>query len=358
MTANIGRPVRVLIVDDSSVVRTVLARGLSADPEIEVVGTACDPYEAREKLVALRPDVMTLDVEMPKMDGVSFLRKLMPQWPVPTIMVSTLTVQGGTRTLEALQAGAVDYIAKPTDPGHNDVAAMLNELRGKVKWAALADMTRWRHRTPTRQAPKVPTDAAGIRRPDAPRLIAIGASTGGVEALNAVLSGLRADMPPIVVVQHMPSTFTPVLAGWLDARSPVTVREARHDEPLEGGTAYIAPGGIHLRVRRRAGALHAALDSETAEISGHRPSVDVLFASVAQAAPRQTMAVLLTGMGRDGADGLLAIRRAGSHTAAQDEVTSLIYGMPRAAVANGAAEQTLPLEGVAPWLIRGVWEAP
>ncbi len=348
----------MLVVDDSAVVRTVLSRGLSADPEIEVVGTACDAYEAREALVALKPDVMTLDIEMPKMDGVSFLRKLMPQWPVPTVMVSTLTVHGGTRTLEALRAGAVDYVAKPTDPDHGDVTGMLYELRSKVKWASQADMTRWRHHTATRQTRWVAPSPSAVRTQDGPRLIAIGASTGGVEALHAVLSTLRAEMPPIVIVQHMPATFTPVLASWLDARSPLTVREARHDEPLEDGTVYLAPGGAHLRVRRRGGALRAALDPQTAEVSGHRPSVDVLFASVAQAAPRESVAVLLTGMGRDGADSLLALRNAGAHTAAQDEATSLVFGMPRAAAAVGAAETILALDKVGPWLVRSVWETP
>jgi len=357
MNAVRTKRIRVLVVDDSAVVRAVLSRGLGADPEIEVVGTAPDPYAARDALMELRPDVMTLDVEMPKMDGVSFLRKLIPQWPIPTVMVSTLTVRGGTRTLEALDAGAIDYVAKPTEPGQSDVAAMLEELRGKVKSAALTDVRRLREQVMARRArrPQAVTPIPTGRAADAPNVIAIGASTGGVEALEAVLSTLRPGMPPVVITQHMPGTFTQVLAGWLDARCPLSVREAAHEARLEDGAVYIASGDAHLRVRRRGGELRSSLDYETAEVSGHRPSVDVLFGSVAQAAGKEAVGVLLTGMGRDGAEGLLKMRQAGARTAAQDEATSLIYGMPRAAVALGATATTLPLDRVGEWLVRTVW---
>lgn len=333
-------PVRVLVVDDSAVMRQYLSSLLSEDPEIEVVGTAPDPHVARERIKALNPDVVTLDVEMPRMDGLTFLRKIMTLRPTPVVMVSTLTQAGTDVTLEALEIGAVDFVAKPTA----DLASAANdlaiELQTKVKAAA---RTRVGMRRGLSAQPKL--------RPQRPRgaiekIVMVGASTGGVEALKTLLMGLPVDCPATLVTQHMPPRFTAAFAERLNRECPMTVSEATHEEPIEPGHVYIAPGAYHLQLARQKGTNICVL-SDSAPVSGHRPSVDVLFHSAASVAGNMAVGVILTGMGKDGADGLLAMRKAGAVTLGQDEDSSLIYGMPRVAFERGAVMRQYPLTQMA-----------
>jgi two-component system chemotaxis response regulator CheB len=334
-----SKPVRVLVVDDSAVMRQLLTMLLSGDPAIEVVGTASDPHIARERIKTLNPDVVTLDVEMPHMDGLTFLRKIMSLRPTPVVMVSARTQAGAEVTLEALEVGAVDFVAKPGDlaAAGEEFAA---ELQGKVKAAA-------RTRVGQRRSPSV---APAPRRPRSGRtqekIVVIGASTGGVEALKILLMGLPPDCPPTLVTQHMPPRFTAAFAQRLNRECPMAVSEAMHGEPIEHGHVYIAPGSHHLQLTRQAGRNHCMLQ-DGAPVSGHRPSVDVLFRSAAQVAGDSAVGVILTGMGKDGAAGMLEMRKAGSITLGQDEQSSLIYGMPRVAFECGAVARQYPLEQLA-----------
>jgi two-component system chemotaxis response regulator CheB len=321
--------VKVLIVDDSAVIRQLLSMLLAEDPEIEVVGTAGDPLIARDRIKELNPDVVTLDVEMPNMDGVTFLRKIMSLRPMPVVMISTLTQAGADTTLEALEIGAVDFIAKPTHDVAAAMAAIAHELQSKVKAAARA---RVGGRSLTSAKAK-PTRREWTGGSD--RIIAIGASTGGVEALKTVLMAMPAVCPPILITQHMPPRFTTAFAERLNRECPMAVSEAVHNEPAEPNHAYIAPGAFHLELVRVGGFYRISLNEEAA-VSGHRPSVDVLFRSVARVAGRSAVGAILTGMGKDGAEGMLEMRNAGAITLGQDEASSLIYGMPRAAFERGA----------------------
>jgi len=335
-----GSPVRVLVVDDSAVMRQLLSTLLSADPEIEVVGTAPDPHVARERIKELNPDVVTLDVEMPRMDGLTFLRKIMTLRPTPVVMVSTLTQAGAEVTLEALEIGAVDFIAKPTHDLANARDGLAIELQTKVKAAA-------RTRVGIRRG--APVDRP-LRAPRAhgggDKIVTIGASTGGVEALKTLLMGLPPDCPPTLITQHMPPRFTAAFAERLNRECPMNVSEATHDQAIEQGHVYIAPGAHHLQLGRR-GPRKVCLLSDMAPVSGHRPSVDVLFHSAAQIAGASAVGVILTGMGKDGADGLLALRNTGAVTLGQDEDSSLIYGMPRVAFERGAVTRQFPLTHMA-----------
>jgi two-component system chemotaxis response regulator CheB len=335
-----GKPVRVLIVDDSALIRQLLTTLLSSDPEIEVVGTADDPYAARERIKALNPDVLTLDVEMPHMDGITFLRKIMTLRPMPVIMVSTLTQAGADITLEALEIGAVDFIAKPSTDAAHALPALARELQAKVKAAARTRMSARAAMT----APAVKKVARSVR-PNG-KIVAIGASTGGVEALKTVLMQLPADCPPIVITQHMPPRFTAAFAQRLDRECPMAVSEAADGDVLEQGHVYIAPGSHHLQVVKSGTGYRCALD-DGPPVSGHRPSVDVLFRSVARVVGRSAIGVILTGMGKDGADGLLELRKAGGLTIGQDEASSLIYGMPQVAFERGAVMRQCSLNQVA-----------
>jgi len=333
-----NRPVRVLVVDDSALVRQVLSRGLAQDPGIEVVGTASDPYVARDRIVELNPDVLTLDVEMPRMDGVEFLRRLMPQRPLPVLMVSALTEDGAQTTFEALEAGAVDFVTKPAADVQRGLTGMLAELREKVKAVAGADVSRWR--------------GSGAPRPAAPRralavttdkVVAIGASTGGTQAVKALLAAVPADMPGTVVVQHMPPGFTRLFAQSLDQACAMEVREARDGDRVLPGLVLVAPGDRHLSVAR-SGGVYLVRREESEKVNGHRPSVDALFESVAREAGANAAGVILTGIGGDGARGLLAMRRAGARTFGQDEASSVVYGMPKTARELGAVEVQGPPE--------------
>jgi two-component system chemotaxis response regulator CheB len=352
-----ARPrIRVLIVDDSALVRRILTEVLSADPALEVVGTASDAYMARDKIKQLNPDVLTLDVEMPKMDGVTFLRNLMRLRPMPVVMVSSLTEHGAEVTLDALAVGAVDYLPKPKI----DIAATLtdyaDELRAKIRSAAAA---RVRPYTGAASAPGVNGVAprlgvdAVLARSSArrqfrttERIIAIGASTGGTEAIKEVLVQLPADTPGIVITQHIPKAFSAAFARRMDACCQMTVYEAEDGQVILPGHVYIAPGDQHLLVVRD-GARYVCRLDDGPPVNRHKPSVDVLFRSVAQQAGRNAVGVILTGMGKDGAVGLKEVREAGGPTIAQDEATSVVWGMPGEAVAIGAAAETLPLGQVA-----------
>ena len=338
-------PVRVLIVDDSAVMRQLLTTLLSADPEIEVVGTAADALAARDRIKALNPDVITLDIEMPGMDGVTFLRKIMTLRPMPVVMFSTLTQAGAEVTLEALEVGAVDFVAKPTSDVATAMAGLASELQSKVKAAARSRTHVRRSAPPARSRERVK-----LKHP-ANKVIVIGASTGGVEALKAVLMGLPSDCPPIVITQHMPPRFTTAFAERLNRECPMRVSEAAHGDRIEPGHAYIAPGAYHLEVARQGSHLACAL-SEAPPVSGHRPSVDVLFRSAARTVGSISVGVILTGMGKDGAQGMLELRRAGAVTLGQDEDSSLIYGMPRAAFEIGAVARQYPLGDMADGIIE------
>jgi len=335
-----GKPVRVLIVDDSALIRQLLTTLLSSDPEIEVVGTADDPYAARDRIKALNPDVVTLDVEMPHMDGITFLRKIMTLRPMPVIMVSTLTQAGADITLEALEIGAVDFIAKPSADAAHALPALASELQAKIKAAARTRMSARAAMT----APAVKKAARTVRHNG--KIVAIGASTGGVEALKTVLMNLPSDCPPIVITQHMPPRFTAAFAQRLNRECPMAVSEAVDGDVIEQGHVYIAPGSHHLQVVKAGAGYRCALD-DGPPTSGHRPSVDVLFRSVARVAGRSAIGVILTGMGKDGADGLLELRKAGGLTIGQDEASSLIYGMPQVAFERGAVMRQCSLNQVA-----------
>lgn len=334
-------PVRVLIVDDSAVMRQLLSTLLSADPEIEVVGTAPDPHVARERIKALNPDVVTLDVEMPHMDGVTFLRKIMTLRPTPVVMISTLTQAGAEITLEALEIGAVDFVAKPTHDLATAMTGLAAELQAKVKGAARA-------RVGVRRAPLLAPRAQPRERSNRSpgKIVVIGASTGGVEALKVVLMGLPPDCPPTLITQHMPPRFTAAFAERLNRECPMTVSQAVHDEIIEPGHVYIAPGSHHLELHRSGGRNTCRL-SDGPPVSGHRPSVDVLFRSAARVAGKSAVGVILTGMGKDGAEGLLELRQAGGQTVGQNEETSLIYGMPRVAYERGGVMRQHSLGQVA-----------
>src|SRR5579859_2809760 len=330
-------PVRVLIVDDSAVMRQLLTSLLEADPEITVVGTAADPYIARDRIKALNPDVVTLDVEMPHMDGLTFLRKIMALRPMPVVMISTLTQSGAETTLEALEIGAVDFIAKPAHEQADRLAELAAELQQKVKTAAQV-------RVAVRRAP-APRPPRRLLRPTG-RIVFVGASTGGVEALKTLLMGLPENCPPTLITQHMPPRFTTGFAERLNRECPMKVSEAADGDVIEAGHAYIAPGSHHLEIVR-AGNGHICRLSDGPPVSGHRPSVDVLFHSAARVCAKSAVAAILTGMGKDGAEGLLELRRAGGVTLGQDEESSLIYGMPRAAFERGAVARQHSLSRMA-----------
>ncbi len=355
-----GKRIRVLVVDDSALVRKLLTEMLSSDPEIEVVDTAQDPFVAREKIKLLNPDVLTLDVEMPRMDGVTFLRNLMRLRPMPVVMVSTLTEQGAEITLDALRYGAVDFITKPKVDIAYTLQDYRDELIAKIKTASQA---RVRQLTGSNTAPeRVPGANVPVDKvlPSAPRqhfrttdrLIAIGASTGGTEAIREVLERLPGvTTPGIVITQHIPASFSGPFAQRMNRCSQLEVSEARDGEQILPGHAYIAPGDQHLMVIRD-GARYRCRLSGDVPVNRHRPSVDVLFRSVAQNVGPNALGVILTGMGKDGALGLKDMREAGAHTIAQDEASSVVWGMPGAAVACGGAVETLPLDDIPAAILR------
>jgi len=337
---------RVLIVDDSALMRQMLAAILTSDPMIEVVGTAPDPLVARDKIKTLAPDVMTLDVEMPGMDGLAFLEKVMALRPMPVVMVSSLTANGAAVTLRAMELGAVDVFCKPDDSAAGGLGRHAAELIEKVKAAGSA---RVRPRAPV-IAPLPRLSTAQVYA-SSDRLVAIGASTGGVEALRAIICALPPDAPPIVIAQHIPPRFSASFAERLDGLAAVRVKEATDGERILAGHVLIAPGDRHLRVRRSGAALIVRTEDGPL-VSGHKPSVDALFHSVAETCGAKAVGVILTGMGRDGADGLLAMRRAGADTVGEDESSCVVYGMPKAAREGGGVMRELPLGRIAEEILR------
>jgi two-component system chemotaxis response regulator CheB len=332
--------IKVLIVDDSALMRQLLTTVLQSDPGIEVVGTANDPLIAREKIKALNPDVITLDIEMPRMDGLSFLERLMALRPTPVVVVSTLTQRGTETALRALELGAVDIVAKPGSDQVSGVPALQAELIAKVRAAA---KTRPRVRPAAQERNLVSMDAPAA---GAERIVAVGASTGGVEALQQLLVGLPANSPAILITQHMPPGFTASFAKRLDDLCRLSVCEAADRQRVLPGNVYIANGRQHLELAR-SGSHYCCRLHDGPLVSGHRPSVDVLFHSFATTAGANALGIILTGMGRDGAEGLLAMRQAGARTFGESEASCLIYGMPKAARELDAVDAELPLAGLA-----------
>lgn len=341
--------VKVLIIDDSALMRSLLKKLIESAPDLEVVGEAPDPLVAREMIKAINPDVLTLDVEMPRMDGLEFLRRLMSLRPMPVVMISSLTEQGSETTLQALELGAVDFLPKPRMDTPEQLADYTETLCEKLRTAAGA-----RFKRPLPASPAASRTAATATRPTSPlsdrllneTLIAIGASTGGTEAIKDVLAGLPAQMPGIVITQHMPELFTASFAKRLDRLAQITVLEARGGERLLPGHAYLAPGHSHLLVKKTGKQFFTEL-SRGEPVNRHRPSVDVMFRSVVSAAGNKAVGMLLTGMGRDGAQGLLELRQAGAWTIGQDQASCVVYGMPREAALLDAIDETLSLPDIA-----------
>lgn len=338
MSAAPGGRVKVLIVDDSAIVRKVLSKELSRDPEIEVVGTTSDPFVARDMILSLKPDVLILDIEMPRMDGLTFLRRLMLFYPVPVVILSSLTPKGGETALEAIDLGAVEVMCKPGSAFA--VGDLSVELGDKIKAAA---------RIPVRQRRDAPASIPPLGRLSLLRtthsVVAIGASTGGTQALTSVLTPLPSNAPGIVIVQHMPEHFTRSFADRLNTLCAMEVKEAEDGDTVSPGRALIAPGNFHMELER-SGAVYRVRVYPGPLVSRHRPSVNVLFDSVARIAGRNAVGVILTGMGDDGAEGLKAMKTAGADTVAQDESTCVVYGMPKEAVATGGVDHVLPLDAI------------
>ncbi len=339
MNKNSQRKIKVLIVDDSAIVRKIFTQELSKYPDIEVVGTAPDPYVARDKIVKLKPDVITLDIEMPRMDGITFLRKLMKYYPIPTIVVSSLTRKNSEMALEALEAGAVEVLAKPG--GSYSVGDMSIQLAEKIRAAsrikALPSQMTSKLKTPNKKG----ISTLALKK-TTHKIIAMGASTGGTEALKVILTQMPANSPGIVIVQHMPPKFTESFAERLNSLCNIEVREAKNGDGVIPGVALIAPGNFHM-VLKRSGARYYVEIKDGPLVCYQRPSVDVLFHSVARYAGKNAIGVIMTGMGKDGARGLLEMRKAGARTIAQDEDTCVVFGMPKEAIKLGAVEFVVPL---------------
>lgn len=355
--------IKVLVIDDSAVVRGLLSRAINSQPDMTVIAVASDPIAAIERLKTSTPDVLTLDVEMPRMDGLQFLEKLMRIRPLPVVMVSSLTARGAEVTMRALELGAVDFVAKPSAGDAESLAAYAEEVADKVRAAAVARVSRRVGRTPFDDRTLPPRGAAlafvagsasPLARSAGPisdKTIVIGASTGGVEALREVLMPLPEDMPPILIAQHMPGGFTRTFAQRLDTQCRIRVKEADDGETLAQGSAYIAPGDWHLLVERKHGRLAIRL-SDGPPVNRHRPSVDPLFRSAAQIAGSKCIGVMLSGMGADGAQAMLELRHKGAHNIAQDEASCVVFGMPKQAIAAGAVHDVLPLSEISARLVE------
>jgi two-component system chemotaxis response regulator CheB len=363
--------IRVVVVDDSALVRSMLTEIINRQPDMECIGAAADPLVAREMIRNLNPDVITLDVEMPRMDGIDFLSKLMRLRPMPVVMVSTLTERGAEVTLKALELGAIDFVAKPKIGVADGLKQLANEITDKVRIAAKARI----HRSPTpANAPAAPATTsarpgagagggaasspaasaaspASLGRLSTEKLVFIGASTGGTEATKEVLLALPADAPAVVITQHMPPGFTKSYAARLDSLCRIRVKEATDGERVLPGHAYIAPGGMHLSVER-SGANYIARVQDGDPVNRHKPSVEVLFKSAARVVGRNAIGIMLTGMGADGAKAMREMKDAGAYCVAQDEASCVVFGMPREAIAAGAVDQVLPLKDVGPHLME------
>jgi two-component system chemotaxis response regulator CheB len=351
------RKIKVLVVDDSAIVRKVLTDAIEAESDMEVVGTAPDPFIARDKILQLKPDVLTLDVEMPRMDGLTFLKKLMQYHPMPAIMISSLTQASAQITLDALKFGAVEVLAKPGGP--YSVGELRKDMAAKIRAAASAKV-----KGPSADAAPTPVHAQASSTPSQPlarprtvepvavakafrsdAVIAIGASTGGTEAVEAVLKHMPANCPGIVIAQHIPAVFSKAFADRLNKVCSINVKEACDGDPVVPGTALVAPGNFHMLLRRSSDGYHVEVKTGP-RVCYQRPAVDVLFSSAAEAAGKRAVAAILTGMGSDGAQGMLRMKQAGARTMAQDEASCVVFGMPREAIRLGAADRVLPLSGI------------
>ncbi len=350
-----GPKTRVVVVDDSALVRGLLTEIIDRQSDMQCVGAAADPLVAREMIRNLNPDVITLDVEMPRMDGLDFLSRLMRLRPMPVVMVSTLTERGADVTLKALELGAVDFVAKPKIGVADGLRQLGDDITEKVRAAARARVTRLAAAPPAAagagSAPRTPSPMAALGRLSTEKIVFIGASTGGTEATREVLVNLPADCPAVMITQHMPPGFTKSYAARLDGLCRIRVAEAQDGERVLPGHAYIAPGGRHLSVER-SGANYIARLGDGEPVNRHRPSVEVLFESAARVVGRNALGVMLTGMGADGARAMKTMRDAGSFNLCQDEASCVVFGMPREAIAHGAAHEVLPLARIAPRLLE------
>ena len=344
--------IKVLIVDDSKLIRALLAQMVSSAPDMMVVGEAEDPFEARDKIKVLNPDVITLDIEMPKMNGITFLRNLMRLRPMPVVMISTLTAEGAPITLEALSIGAVDFLEKPKANVASELPRYTESLLEKLRVASQARIYR-----PVTKSKESEQRATAVQQNwdnlsfKVNHLVAIGASTGGTEAIKEVVTRLPASFPAVVITQHIPPVFSTTYAERLNRISNMLVYEASDGQQIINGSVYIAPGDRHLRVVKRGSRLYCQLD-DSPPVNRHRPSVDVMFESIGGIMAKQTTAVMLTGMGADGARGMLQLRQSGGYTIAQNEASCVVYGMPKAAVELGAVEKELPLDRITQALIQ------
>jgi len=337
------KKIKVLCVDDSALIRSVMTEIINSQADMTVVGTAADPLQARDLIKLTNPDVLTLDVEMPRMDGLEFLEKLMRLRPMPVVMVSSLTERGSEIALRALELGAIDFVTKPRLGVRDGLLQYTELIAGKIRTAAAARLLPGRHGASAKSAGENPQEPL-LRSPllSTEKLIIIGASTGGTEAIREVLLPLPPDAPAVLIAQHMPAGFTRSFAQRLNGLCRITVKEAEHGERVLPGYAYIAPGGFHLSLGRSGANYVAQLDQEP-PVNRHRPSIDVLFDSAARHAGKNAIGMILTGMGRDGAEGLLRMKQAGAYTFAQDEASCVVFGMPREAIALGAADEVAPL---------------
>ena len=347
------KKIRVLVVDDSALVRSLLAEIINRQPDMECIGSANDPLIAREMIRELNPDVLTLDIEMPRMDGIDFLGRLMRLRPMPVLMISTLTERGAEVTMRALELGAVDFVAKPRIGVADGLSDLSNQIVEKVRIASAAHIKR-ALTAPAASSAGAPAPAraavASLGRVSTEKLICIGASTGGTEAIKEVLMRMPADSPGIVITQHMPPGFTTSFAARLNSLCQITVKEAVNGERILPGHAYIAPGGMQFRVGR-SGANYVAAVEDGELVNRHKPSVEVLFKSAASVVGRNAFGIMLTGMGNDGAKAMREMKDAGSYNYVQDEASCIVFGMPREAILHGAADEVLPLTAIAPALL-------
>jgi two-component system, chemotaxis family, protein-glutamate methylesterase/glutaminase len=339
--------IKVLIVDDSAIVRKVLTEALSAEPDIEVVGTAPDPFVARDKILSLKPDVLTLDIEMPRMDGLTFLKKVMHYQPMPVIVISSLGVASSRTALQALEAGAIDVLAKPGGP--QSVGELRLSVASKIRAARIARLTKGAPRIS--QPPVIPSSSSSPAFPPS-SIIAIGASTGGTEAIRRVLARFPQNCPGVVIAQHIPAVFSRSFANRLNELCAIHVREAKDGDRLEPGLALVAPGNFHMLLRRGTTGYRVEI-KDGPLVCFQRPAVDVLFRSVAEAAGPHATAAILTGMGSDGVQGMLAMKSAGARTFAQDEESCVVFGMPKEAIKVGAVDRVLPLTAIPDALLAG-----
>ena len=353
-----SKKIRVIVVDDSALVRSLLAEIINRQPDMECIGTANDPLIAREMIREMNPDVITLDVEMPRMDGIDFLGRLMRLRPMPVVMISTLTERGAEVTMKALELGAIDFVSKPRVGLANGLNELATQIVDKIRVAAVAQVRRAAPRPVALRgavagAASAPAPSASmglLGRLSTEKLIFIGASTGGTEAIKEILVNLPADCPAIVITQHMPPGFTTSFAARLNSLSQITVKEASHGERILPGHAYIAPGGKQFHISR-SGANYVAVVDDGPAVNRHKPSVEVLFKSGAALVGRNAYAIMLTGMGNDGAAAMREMKDAGSYNYVQDEASCIVFGMPREAIAHGAADEVLPLTQIAPALV-------